>query len=46
MIGAVRLAPTLYIAKNTISNAPTANPPPRSSAGDLTSCTDRLIVKQ
>ena len=34
MIGTVGMAPTLYIAKNSIGNVPTEYPPPRSWAGD------------
>ena len=46
MIGTVGMAPTLYIAKNSIGNVPTEYPPPRSWAGDLTSYADQLFFKQ
>jgi len=42
-IGTVGMAPTLYIAKNSIGNVPTAFPPPRSWAGDLTAYADQLF---
>ena len=46
MIGTVGMAPTLYIAKNSIGNVPTEYPPPRSWAGDLTSYADQLFFRQ
>ena len=45
MIGTVGLAPTLYIAKNSIGNVPSVYPPPRSWSGDLTYYAEQLFFK-